>query len=87
MSLPRNIFRPSGAEVRAARARRHAADVAPVIQSIRAAGISTIRGITEELNRRGIPTATRQGQWQASQVLKVLRRLKLAAGGECGRGV
>jgi hypothetical protein len=81
MTLPRNIFRPSGAEVRAARARRHAADMAPVIQSILATGISTVRGISDELNRRRIPTATRQGQWQASQVLKVLRRLKLATGG------
>jgi hypothetical protein len=79
MAPPRGIGRLTGAEVRASRARRHAADVAPIIQSIQAAGISTIRGITVELNRRGIPTATGKEQWQESQVLKVMRRLKLAA--------
>jgi hypothetical protein len=76
--------RLTGAEVRASRARRHAADVAPIIQSIRAAGISTIRGITAELIRRGIPTATGKGEWRESQVLKVMRRLELAAGRENG---
>jgi hypothetical protein len=79
MTRYRGIGRLTGAEVRASRARRHAADVAPIIQSIQAAGISTIRGITGELNRRGIPTATGKEHWQESQVLKIMRRLKLAA--------
>jgi hypothetical protein len=48
MTLPRNIFRQSKR-----RARRHAADVAPIIQSILGAGISTIQGITDELKRSG----------------------------------
>jgi hypothetical protein len=47
---------------------------------MQAAGISTIRQITGELNRRGIPTATGKEHWQESQVLKVTRRLKLASG-------
>jgi hypothetical protein len=79
MAPPRSTGRLTGAEVRASRARRHAAELAPIIQSIQAAGISTIREITHELNRRGIPTATGKEQWQESQVLKVMRRLKLAA--------
>jgi hypothetical protein len=73
------IFRLTGAEVRASRARRHAADVGPIIKSMQAAGITTIKGITEELNWRGIPPATGKGKWHESQVLKMMRRLKLAA--------
>jgi len=81
LAPPSKIFRRSGAETQAARARRHAADVAPVIESIRAAGLSTLRGITDELNRRGVPTATRKGQWQESQVFKMLRRIKAGRAG------
>jgi hypothetical protein len=50
---------------------------------MQAAGISTIREITHELNRRGIPTATGKEHWQESQVLKIMRRLKLAASRAC----
>jgi hypothetical protein len=46
---------------------------------MRAAGITTIRDITEELNRRGIPAATGKEKWHESQALKMMRRLKLAA--------
>jgi hypothetical protein len=80
MAPLRGIGRLTDAKFRASRARRHAADLAPIIQSMQAAGISTIRQITGELNRRGIPTATGKEHWQESQVLKVTRRLKLASG-------
>jgi hypothetical protein len=58
-----------------ARAVAKAADIAPIIAEIRAAGVTTLQGIADELNRRGIPTAAGRGQWQAVQVARVLRRL------------
>jgi hypothetical protein len=42
------------AEIRA-RADRHAQDVLPIVDDIRSAGISGLRGIAAELNARGIP--------------------------------
>lgn len=49
-----------------------AAKVAPVIAEIKAAGVSTLRGICECLNRRGI--ATRNGKnWYPATVRNVLK--------------
>jgi DNA invertase Pin-like site-specific DNA recombinase len=49
-----------------------AAKVAPVIAEIKAAGVQTLRGICECLNRRGI--ATRNGKnWYPATVRNVLR--------------
>jgi hypothetical protein len=47
---------------RKVKADRHAQDVMPVIDDIRAAGILTLRGITAELNERGI-LAAHKTQW------------------------
>jgi hypothetical protein len=57
------------------RARRHATDLAPTINAIRAAGATTLWGIAVELNRLGIPTAAGSGEWNSTQVRVVLRRL------------
>jgi hypothetical protein len=64
-----------GNEVSAARARRFAADLAPTIKDIQEAGVSTLRGIADELNRRGILTATGKGRWLPSMVWRLLERL------------
>jgi hypothetical protein len=48
--------------------------LAAVIAELRAAGVTSLRGIADELNRRGIPTAAGTGQWQAAQVRRVLVR-------------
>ena len=61
----------ASAKVRSAAARRRAADVLPVIESVKAEGITTLLGIAETLNERGIP-APRGGQWSAVQVSRVL---------------
>lgn len=58
-------------------ARREAAtarrtDLLPEIEAIRAAGITALAGIARELNRRGIETPRRRGQWQAAQVGRLL---------------
>lgn len=50
-----------------------AANVLPVIASIRAAGADTLRAIAAELNTRRIETA-RGGEWSAVQVKRVLER-------------
>src|SRR5919112_1950700 len=54
-------------------AARRAADLAPVIASVRAAGAMSLREIASGLNARGIKTA-RGGEWSAVQVKRVLER-------------
>ena len=83
---PYNVFRKRGArltekasrggcEAHKARAVARAADLSPVIAEVRAAGVTTLRGIADELNRRGIPTAAGRGKWGPVQVTRVLARL------------
>lgn len=54
---------------------RFAANVAPIIADIQKSGITSLRGIAEALNARGIATA-RGGTWAAPTVRNVLRRVK-----------
>jgi hypothetical protein len=51
-------------------ARKRAADILPVIQSIRADGVITLVGIAAALNARSIP-APRGGIWSSVQVSRV----------------
>jgi hypothetical protein len=67
---------PTSRKGRAERARRHAADLAPVIAELRAAGVTTLRGIAAELNARGIPTAT--GKGHAGHAAECVRCLGLS---------
>jgi DNA invertase Pin-like site-specific DNA recombinase len=50
-----------------------AADLAPVIAELQAAGATSLRAIAAGSNERGIPTA-RSGAWNATQVMRVLAR-------------
>lgn len=59
--------------VRTANAAKRASDLLPLIQSIEAAGATSLRAIAAELNARGIPTP-RGGEWSAVQVKRVLDR-------------
>lgn len=61
-----------------AAADRFAANVAPVIQQIRASGATSLRAIAAALNARGVATA-RGGQWNATQVMTVLRRAQASS--------
>ncbi len=66
-----------GAALRAAvsaNAAAFAADLAPVVADIRAAGHASLRAIAAELTVRGIRTR-RVGQWQVSNVKSLLNRL------------
>jgi hypothetical protein len=61
----------ASAIVRAASARNRAADILPVVHALQANGVTTLRGIAEALNERGIP-APRGGNWSPVQVSRVL---------------
>ena len=63
-----------GAPLRAAIARnadRHARDLAPVVEDIRAGGATSLRAIAAELNDRGMLTR-RGGRWHVSTVTNLL---------------
>jgi hypothetical protein len=57
------------------RANARAADIAPTIKSLQAAGATSLRAIAAALNDQGIPTARGGGQWTATQVARVLDRM------------
>jgi hypothetical protein len=44
----------------------------PIIESIKVSGITTVRGIADELNRRGISTMHGR-RWSATQVFRIIR--------------
>ena len=64
----------AGNAVRTAKANRRAADLAPVIADIRAAGKTSCAAIAGELNARGFPTP-RGGRWAPAQAFLLLMRL------------
>jgi DNA invertase Pin-like site-specific DNA recombinase len=63
-----------GAEAQKASADRFAENVRPIIDKIRAAGITSLHGIAAELNERQIRTG-RGGRWHATTVRNVLMRM------------
>ena len=54
------------------RTKARAADLAPIIAELQAAGATSLRAIAAGLNARGIPTARGTGTWSAVQVARVL---------------
>ena len=66
------LGRQKAVEARQAKASSRAADLLPVIEAIRAEGITSATGIAKVLNKRSIPT-TRGGRWQAVQVQRMIR--------------
>jgi DNA invertase Pin-like site-specific DNA recombinase len=61
------------AEGHKARATSRAANVLPIIRQIERSGVTSLRGIAEALNARGIASA-RGGQWGAQAVANVMSR-------------
>jgi DNA invertase Pin-like site-specific DNA recombinase len=64
--------RKRGTAVLQRKAAKRRQDLMPIIEAIKAAGITSLRGIADELNARGIP-APRGGQWSITQVFRLLR--------------
>ena len=62
------------ATVKAAKAARAAADVAPVIAEIRAEGIASLGAVARALTARGIPSPSGRGGWHAATVARVIAR-------------
>lgn len=65
----------AGRAVQTARAAARNQDLAPAIEELREAGITTLAGIAEALTNRGIPTSRGKAQWAPVQVARVLARL------------
>ena len=61
----------ASALVRVAKAEKRTADLAPVIQSIRAEGATTLRAVATVLNQRGIVSPS-GGRWHANSVRREL---------------
>jgi hypothetical protein len=71
---------PPGAHQAAVRARQEraaarAADVAPIVAELQAAGVTSLNGIAKALNARGVRTPRGRSRWYASQVARLLERL------------
>jgi DNA invertase Pin-like site-specific DNA recombinase len=57
--------------VRATKARKHAADILPILEAARASGATSLRQTADYLNQHG-ETAPRGGSWSPVQVARVL---------------
>lgn len=55
----------------------HARDVAPIVERLRAEGVTSLGGLAAALNERGIRTA-RGGRWHAATVKNLVSRLAAA---------
>jgi hypothetical protein len=67
-------MRKAASEAITERAKTRAADLAPTIADLQAAGAMSLRAIAADLNERGTPTARGTGTWSATQVMRVLAR-------------
>jgi hypothetical protein len=45
----------------------------PIVDALRASGVTTLAGIADALNAHGVPT-TRGGRWHVSTVMNLLKR-------------
>ena len=68
--------RQFSAKSRAARAVKLAAYLAPTIKALQESGITSLHAIAAALNERGILTPRGEGLWHATQVRRVLARLR-----------
>jgi DNA invertase Pin-like site-specific DNA recombinase len=72
--MPTARMHKLSAEVRQERADSRAADIAPIIKELQAAGKTSLRAIAAGLNEQGIPAA-RGGEWSSVQVMRIMERL------------
>jgi len=67
--------RAASLRARQQRSDQRAADIAPTVKALQAAGTTSLRAIATALNERNIPTSRGEGRWSATQVMRVLARL------------
>jgi len=67
--------RRAAIEARVASADERAANLAPILKKMRAAGTTTRNGIPRALKARGVRTPAGHRHWYAAQVARVLARL------------
>lgn len=72
---PTDAARTAARDKRNAVADARATDLAPVINELKAAGVTSLAGIAKALTERGIPTARGNVKWTAVQVQRVLERV------------
>jgi hypothetical protein len=72
--------RRAAREARQSRANEGAASLVAVVSQLRAGGITSLNGIAEALNARGILTPAGSDRWYAIQVSRLLRRLGAKVG-------
>ena len=73
--IPNARSHKASAEALRLRTAARAADLAPIVKELQAAGKTSLRAIAEGLNAQAIPTARGDGEWTATQVMRVLERL------------
>jgi DNA invertase Pin-like site-specific DNA recombinase len=69
--------REASRKARQTASQARAADLAPVIAELRAAGVTSLGGLARGLTERGIPTARGRVQWTPVQVSRVLAKLSV----------
>jgi hypothetical protein len=77
----------AGRKVHIARADARASRLAPIVAEIRRGGVTSWYGITMELNKRGVPTATGRGIWEQGRVRRVMERFTRNADAAVSGGV
>jgi DNA invertase Pin-like site-specific DNA recombinase len=56
-------------------ASRRAADLAPIIRELQAAGVTSLGALARELTARGVPTPQGKAKWQAGQVDRLVKQM------------
>jgi hypothetical protein len=56
----------------AQQASRRASAVLPIIEAVRATGVTSMRDVAAALNAQHIPTQSGRGRWHAASVLRVI---------------
>jgi DNA invertase Pin-like site-specific DNA recombinase len=78
--IPSAKVRAKGQAAIQKRVASRAADLAPEIEKLRAAGLTSLRAIAAALNESGIETPRGEGKWQAAQVARVMISIRLDRG-------
>lgn len=71
--------RKAGRDVQVTRANERAADLAHIIQDLRASGVISLSGIAKALTERRVPTPRGSTDWSAVQVARTVARLEETA--------